>query len=125
MQKEFTVDYRRLLELSNQLAAKIEELHTFYLDSIAGYLWLYKKIISEQDRVSYLLGERSECAGSKCQDDCSVTYKELCGKNFVPVSFRATMKQGDVKKRARENGENYLLLGDLCLCRHIVIGTII
>ena len=108
------MDYNRLLELFWEFASKIESWHTLYLDSIAGYDILHKTILTKQENKKKLFGEH-EYTEIKFQDTCSVDYKYLCGKDFIPISMSPLMKQGDMKKRVHENGENYLLLGNLCL----------
>ena len=108
------MNYKRLLELFWEFSAEIETLHTLYLDSISGYLILNERLLVEQDEVRTILGKH-EFASEEFQDTCSMSYKELCGKDFHPVSMTPVMKQGDIKSRTKENGKNYLLLGSQCV----------
>ncbi len=108
------MDYKRLLELFWEFASEIETLSTLYLDSIAGYSVLHKRLLAEQENVKKILGEH-EYANTEFQDKCSILYKHLCEKDFTPVSMSPVMKQGDMKERICENGQNYLLLGNLCI----------
>lgn len=108
------MDRKRLLELFWEFASKLEALSTLYLDSIAGYSTLHKRLLAKQENVKKILGD-DECAKVEFQDTCSVSYRSLCGKDFTPTSMSPVMKQGAVKKRVRENGQNYLLLGNLCV----------
>lgn len=108
------MNYKRLLELFWEFTAKVEGWHTLYLDSIAGYSILHERLSKKQTDVKKLLGKH-ECATTEFQDTCSIVYKDLCSKDFTPVSMRPVMKQGDMKKRVCENGQNYLLLGNQCV----------
>jgi len=108
------MDYKRLLELFWEFASKLEALNTLYLDSIAGYSILHKRLLARQEDVKKILGKH-EYANTEFQDTCSVIYKDICEKDFIPISTSPVMEQGAVKKRVRENGQNYLLLGNLCV----------
>ncbi len=108
------MDYKRLLELFWEFGSKLEALSTLYLDSIAGYSILHERLLAKQENVKRLLGD-DECASVEFQDTCSVIYKHICGKDFVPIATSPVMKQGAMKKRVCENGQNYLLLGNLCV----------
>jgi len=108
------MDYKRLLELFWEFTSKLEALNTLYLDSIAGYSILHKRLLARQEDVKKILGEH-EYANTEFQDTCSVIYKHICEKDFIPISRSPVMKQGDMKKRVRENGQNCLLLGNLCI----------
>ena len=70
--------------------------------------------MEEQDDVKKILGEH-EYANTEFQDTCSMAYEDLCKKDFIPVAMSYPMKQGSIKKRICENGQNYVLLGNLCV----------
>jgi hypothetical protein len=107
-------NYQRLHELYEEFAATTEKLHTFYLDSIAGYSILHKRLSDKQERVAEIFGNEGYTSVEH-QDKCSVLYKELCEIDLTPHCRWGNMKQGDVKKRVRENGDNVLLLGNQCV----------
>jgi hypothetical protein len=107
-------NHPRLLELFWQFAAKLEELHTLYLDSLAGYSILHERLDSIQSSVRAVLGDH-EYATQEFQDTCSLIYKDLSNKDFTPVSMSPVMKQGDVRTRVKDDGLNTLLLGNQCL----------
>lgn len=108
------MNYKRLLKLFWEFADYVASLHTLYLDSIAGYSILHDRLLNHQQNINKILGDH-EYATEQFQDTCSMKYKELCNKDFSPVSMSPLMKQGDIKKRTKEDGHNYLLLGNQCL----------
>ena len=61
------MDNKRLLELFWEFSLKIEALHTLYLDSIAGYSILHKRLLAKQEDVKKILGEH-EYAKTEFQD---------------------------------------------------------
>ena len=108
------INHSRMLELFWEFEAKAEELSTLYLDSIAGYSILYDRILAKQSDLKKILGDH-EYATATFQDSLSVAYKNICKKDYQPISTSPLMKQGDMKKRICENGKNYLLMGNLCV----------
>lgn len=108
------MNYRRFRDLFHEFAAKLEEQHTYYLDSLVGFSVLHERMVAKQLDVMKFLGEH-ELASEEFLDTCSTIYKELGGKDLVPMSLSPVMKQGQVKARNKENGENSLILGANCL----------
>lgn len=89
-------------------------LHTLYLDSLAGYSLLHNQVQERQSSFSAALGE-SECATETFQNTCSISYMDVSGQSFEPVSMLPNMRQGDMKQRTEEDGPNSLRLGALCV----------
>lgn len=108
------MNYRRLHKLFEELTEKIIDQHTLYLDSIVGYESIHKTIIHKQNLVKEFL-DGHEYGEEEFQDTCATTYKSLFGRDYTVMSLSPVMKQGDVKKRTKENGRNYLLLGSQCV----------
>jgi hypothetical protein len=108
------MDYLRLRVLFQEFSKKLEEQHTYYLDSVVGFSVLHKRVLAEQLRTKTHLGN-NELTNDDFLDTCSTVYSELSDKDFTPVSLSPVMKQGDVKTRTKENGSNYFLLGANCL----------
>jgi hypothetical protein len=104
----------RLLELFWEFASKLEELHTLYLDSVVGYSILHERLNSHQEAVRAVLGSH-EYATKEFQDTCSIVYKNLSNRDFMPVSMSPVMKQGEMRERVEDDGRNTLLLGNQCL----------
>ena len=102
------------MELFWEFASKIEALHTLYLDSIAGYSVLHERLSAHQENIRSILGEH-EYATAEFQDTCSIVYENLSAKDFSPVSMSPVMKQGDMKNRVKDDGQNTLLLGSQCV----------
>lgn len=109
------MDHKRLLDLFWEFAHKLEAVHTFYLDSIVGYSALHERVLRRQENVRALLGADHELATTEFQDTCSTIYEQLGGKDYSPVSMSPVMKQGQVKSRVKEDGQNTLLLGKQCV----------
>lgn len=108
------MDYLRFRDLFHEFAKKLEEQHTFYLDSIVGYSVLHTRMLEKQDEVKRFLGDH-ELANDEFLDTCSTMYRQLCGKDFMPVALSPVMKQGDVRERNKEDGRNYFILGANCV----------
>jgi len=108
------MNYRRFRELFNEFATKLEEQHTYYLDSVIGFSVLHERMVAKQLDVMKFLGEH-EYASEEFLDTCTTLYKELSAKDLVPMTLSPVMKQGRVKARNRENGENTLILGANCV----------
>jgi hypothetical protein len=104
----------RLLELFWEFASKLEELHTLYLDSVVGYSILHERLNSHQEAVRAVLGSQ-EYATKEFQDTCSIVYKNLSSRDFMPVSMSPVMKQGEMRESVEDDGRNTLLLGNQCL----------
>lgn len=108
------MDYLRFRDLFHEFSRKLEEQHTFYLDSVIGYSVLHQRLLKKQQDTKAFLGN-SELANDEFLDTCSTRYGHLGDKEFIPVSLSPVMKQGDVKARTKENGRNYFILGANCL----------
>ena len=108
------MNYLKFRELFHEYAAKLEEQHTYYLDSVLGFSVLHERMMSKQLDVMKFLGEQ-ELANEEFLDTCSTLYKELGGKDLTPMALSPVMKQGQVKSRNKENGSNTLILGANCV----------
>lgn len=108
------LNYKRFLELFWEFNSFIVSLHTLYLDSIIGYKALHNVLARRQKEFAELLGE-CDVSEEEFQDECSISYKDLCGENYNAVSMRPLMKQGEVKKRTKIDGDNWILIGRQCV----------
>jgi hypothetical protein len=108
------MNHRRFLELFREFARHIEALHTLYLDSLVGYSILNDRLHGHQESIRKLLGEH-EYATGEFQDTCPMLYKDLSNRDFTPVSMSPVMKQGDMKRRLVDDGQNTQLLGRQCV----------
>lgn len=108
------VNRPRLLELFWEFAAKIEAMHSLYLDSIVGYSLLHERLLDHQDKVRSFLGNH-EFATQEFQNTCSIAYRSLSNLDFHPVSMSPVMRQGALALRVSNDGENTLLLGNQCI----------
>ena len=106
--------HKRFLDLFWEFNEFIVSLHTLYLDSIVGYKALYNVVLKEQKYLSELLGE-CEVTEKEFQDQCSMSYEDLCGDDHQVISMSPLMKQGDIKNRTKPNGENWILIGRQCV----------
>ncbi len=108
------MDYQKLRILYREFSKKLEEQHTFYLDSIVGFSILEKRVLKEQARVKEILGKH-EFAKDDFLDKCGMLYRDFSDKDVSPLSSTLFMKQGEIKARTKENGINYFILGANCL----------
>ena len=108
------MNHRRFLELFWDFARHIEALHTLYLDSLVGYSILHERLQGHQESVRELLGDH-EYATEEFQDTCLMSYKHISNCDYRPVSMSPVMKQGDMKQRLTDNGQNALLLAQQCV----------
>jgi len=108
------MNHRRFRELFEEFAAKLEEQHTYYLDSIIGFSVLHDQVMAHQLDVKKFLGEH-ELATDEFLDTCSTLYKQISKHDFTPMSLSPVMKQGKVKGRNKENGQNSLILAANCV----------
>jgi hypothetical protein len=108
------MNHNRFLDLFCEFNDFIVSLHTLYLDSIIGYEALHNAVKIQQNQIVKHLGE-CEVAEEKFQDQCSISYKELCGEEHHVVSMSPLMKQGEIKNRTKTNGHNWVLIGRQCV----------
>lgn len=108
------MNYRRLLNLYHEFKKKLEEQHTLYLDSTIGFKFINARLGSIQ-KLSKDLFDGHEYGEASFQDTCLISYEALCGEDLVVQSTIPLMRQGEVKKRTKENGNNYWLIGFQCI----------
>lgn len=108
------MNHRRFGELFGEFSAKLEEQHTYYLDSVIGFSVLHERIVANQLDVMKFLGNH-ELASMDFLDTCTTLYEEISNKDFIPMSKSPVMEQGQVKTRNKENGQNSLILGANCI----------
>lgn len=108
------MNHLRFRELFQEFAAKLEEQHTYYLDSVIGFSVLHDRIVAKQLDIKKFLGEH-ELASDEFLDTCSTLYKQISNQDFTPMSLSPVMKQGQVKARNKENGQNSLILAANCV----------
>ncbi len=108
------MNYLRFRELFEEFSAKLEEQNTYYYDSVIGFSVLHDRIVTKQLDVKKFLGEH-KLANDECLDTCSTMYKQISNYDFTPMSLSPVMKQGQVKDRNKENGQNSLILAANCI----------
>ncbi len=108
------MNYRRFRDLFHEFAAKLEEQHTYYLESIIGFRVLHERIKAKQLNTKELLKDK-EIGSEAFQDTCSTMYRELSNMDVAPMSLSPVLKQRDVKERNKDNGLNSLILGANCI----------
>jgi hypothetical protein len=108
------MNHNRFLDLFWEFNDFIVSLHTLYLDSIIGYKALNNVVSKQQTQLTQLLGE-CEVTDEEFQDQCLISYEELCGDDHRVVSMSPLMKQGEIKNRTKLNGNNWVLIGRQCV----------
>nr|WP_314548035.1 hypothetical protein [uncultured Pseudomonas sp.] len=106
------MNYKRFNELFLEFSSFIEGLHALYLDSIVGYELLYERLDEHQDKTRDVLGEH-EYAAQEFQDTCSIAYEHLGGGCHQLVSMSPLMRQGELRRRIKSDGQNAHSLGNL------------
>jgi hypothetical protein len=77
---------------------------------LVGYSILHERLQTHQESIRQVLGDH-EYATEEFQDTCSMIYKHLSNRDYSPVSMSPIMKQGDIKRRVVDGGQNTLLHG--------------
>ncbi|VAW17333.1 hypothetical protein MNBD_BACTEROID05-730 [hydrothermal vent metagenome] len=108
------MNYLRFRELFQEFAAKLEEQHTYYLESIIGFSVLHDRVVKKQMDLKSFFGDH-ELANDEFLDTCSTLYKQISGHDITPMSLSPVLKQGDVKARNKKNGQNSLILAANCI----------
>lgn len=106
------MNYQRFNELFREFSTFIEGLHALYLDSIVGYELLHERLEKHQDQTRDVLGEH-EYAAQEFQDTCSIAYEHLGGSGHRLVSMSPLMRQGELRRRIKPDGQNAQSLGNL------------
>lgn len=107
-------DYRKFRDLFHEFGDKLEEQHTYYLESLIGFEVVYERVVANQLNMKRFL-EDKEIGSEAFQDTCSILYKELGNRDVAPMALKPLQKQGDVKARNKENGQNSIILGANCI----------
>ena len=108
------MNHQRLLSLFWEFSEYIEDLHTLYLDSLVGYSILHERLQLHQESTKQILGDH-EYATEEFQDTCSIAYRNISNKDYSVVSMSPVMRQGAIKLRVQEDGQNTILIGRQCL----------
>ena len=85
-----------------------------YIESIIGYSWIHRHVVNHQNSIKELLGE-CEVTEQEFQNECSITYKSICGVDITPALLSPVMKQGDVLSRNSPGGQNEIVIGQQCI----------
>ena len=107
-------NYPRLNELFHEFASFIGGLYTMYIESIIGYSLIHIHVIKHQNSIKELLGE-CEVIEQEFQNECSITYKSICGVDINPALPSPVMKQGDILSRNSPGGQNEITIGQQCI----------
>ncbi len=108
-----SIDYARLGRLSEEFTQHWERLQAFYLDAVAGFVFILDHVESEQtDARAFVRG--SDLDSQEFQDTRMFGYEGIFSNDFCTSGIhRAT--QGEVRTRNAPDGLNYTTLGQLCL----------
>jgi|SRR2546428_11498244 len=107
------INYRRLHQLSDELTQFLTRIHALYLDAVAGFAFVHKRVLTDQRKFRNLV-KGSEIDSEELQDSRMFSYTQIFAEDFCASGFhRAT--QGEVKARNSPGGSNYKTLGQLCL----------
>ena len=107
-------NYPWLNELFHEFASFIGGLQTMYIESIIGYSLIHRHVVNHQNSIKELLGE-CEVSEQEFQNECSITYKSICGVDINPALLSPVMKQGDILSRNSPGGQNEITIGQQCI----------
>ena len=85
-----------------------------YIESIIGYAWIHRHVVKHQNSIKELLGD-CEVTEQEFQNECSITYKSICGVDITPAQLSPVMKQGDILSRNSPGGQNEIAIGQQCI----------
>lgn len=107
------VNYRRLHALSEEFTERWRKLQALYLDAAAGFELIRRHVEADQARArSFVSG--TELDSEAFQDTRRFSYAEIFAGSFVTSAIHEA-RQGEVKQRNAPDGDNYVMLGQLCL----------
>ncbi len=107
------VNYKRLNQLANEFTELWKRIQSLYLDAAAGFALVRSTVERDQAKIRELL-RGTEFDSEAFQDTTSFTYKKVFAGDFCTSGIHQA-KQGEVKARNAPDGDNFVLLGQLCI----------
>jgi hypothetical protein len=107
------IDYRRFHQLSDEFTSLWKRLQSFYLDAALGFAYVRGYVEAEQKQGrAYVRGTEIDSEGF--QDTLSFSYDQIFSGAFCTSAIHEAT-QGEVKARNAPRGQNFTILGQLCV----------
>ena len=92
------VDFKRMRALWMEFGAHYDQLHAFYHDAVAGFVWFREKVATDQEI------ERARYRGSELDSDDywngkRLAYDRIFGHNFVASRLACWHPDGGEKQK--------------------------
>ena len=107
------VDFERMRELWEQYCTHYQQLHAFYHDAVAGFVWFKEKVASDQEI------ERARYRGSEIDSDefwnsKRLAYENIFGQDFVASGLHVGTLM-EARSRNEPGGNNFTTLANVCI----------
>ena len=107
------VDFKRIRALWMEFGAHYDQLHAFYHDAVAGFVWFREKVTTDQEI------ERARYRGGELDSDDywngkRLAYDRIFGQNFVASGLHVGTLM-EAKSRNEPGGKNFTTLADVCI----------
>jgi len=107
------IDYKRINALSHEFTQHWKRVQAMYLDAIAGFLLVRQSVEKEQSEARKLV-EGSELDSEDFQNTRQFTYARIFSEDVCTSGIHQAT-QGEVKLRNSPTGQNFTMLGQLCV----------
>lgn len=106
-------DLRRMRQLWEEFGAHYDQLHAFYHDAVAGFVWFREKVTSDQEI------ERARYGGAEFDTDefwngKRLAYDRIFGQDFIASGLHVGTV-GEARARNEPDGSNFTTLANLCI----------
>ena len=107
------IDFKRMRELWEEFGARYDQLHAFYHDAVAGFVWFREKVVSdpETDRARYQGGELDS---DESWNGKRLAYDEIFGQDFVASGLHVGTVM-EARARNEPGGNNFTTLANVCI----------
>lgn len=107
------MNYRKVHDLAGEMGRYLNQIQGLYLDAVAGFSFVRSRVVRQQEFVRKAIDD-PEIATEVFQDTCTFSYEGIFRQGIGASGIhRAT--EGEVKKRNHPDGDNYAVLGRLCV----------
>ena len=114
MTKKSQIDHKKISALSEELTDFVHKIQGLYLDSMVGYGFIINNIISSQKQLKELLKDSPDVTSDEFLDKLIFNHSNLHGREFAASGIHF-VKNGEVKKRNKEGGENHKFIANMCV----------
>ena len=111
--KKKEIDFKRMRELWEEFGMHYDQLHAFYHDAVAGFVWFKEKVASDQEveRARY---KGSDLDSDEFWDGKRLAYDRIFGQDFVASALHVGSVV-EAKIRNEPGGDNFRTLANVCI----------